>query len=60
MFVDIPGSNKHKDLVCRMKCVKEEFASMEECEETCPLKCMTVNEKIKCQQDMSKPKEEEK
>lgn len=60
-FVNISGQNKHKDIVCRLKCLKKEFDTMEDCETTCPLKCMTVDEKIKCQLDpVTASQEEEK
>lgn len=31
-----------------MKCLKMEYLSMDECEETCPLKCQNISDKIKC------------
>lgn len=46
-----------------MKCLKMEYLSMEECEETCPLKCQTISDKIKCQVDpnqAAKDKEDSK
>lgn len=60
MLLDIPGDNPHKDLVCRLKCIATVFEKMEDCEDSCPLKCLKIKDEIKCMQDPNKPQKEEK